>query len=68
MTTDRSYRKSLGLEVAVSELHKNAGTQFDPAVVEALVAVVTEPAPEPEWQLQIAAAPAALPAPAAKPA
>ena len=71
MTTDRSYRKSLGLEVAVSELHKNAGTQFDPAVVEALVAVVTEPAPEPEWQLQIApgeSAPAALPAAAAKPA
>ena len=71
MTTDRSYRKSLGLEVAVAELHKNAGTQFDPAVVAALVAVVTEPAPEPEWQLQMGAAepaPAALPAPAAEPA
>jgi HD-GYP domain-containing protein (c-di-GMP phosphodiesterase class II) len=68
MTTDRSYRKSLGLEVAVSELHKNAGTQFDRAVVEALVAVVTEPAPEPDWQLQIVSEPAPLPAPAAKPA
>jgi HD-GYP domain-containing protein (c-di-GMP phosphodiesterase class II) len=71
MTTDRSYRKSLGLEVAVSELHKNAGTQFDPAVVEALVSVVSEPAPEPEWQLQMGAGEAAaapLPAPAAKPA
>jgi HD-GYP domain-containing protein (c-di-GMP phosphodiesterase class II) len=71
MTTDRSYRKSLGLEVALSELHKNAGTQFDPAVVEALVAVVSEPAPEPEWQLQIGAgepAPAPLPAHTAEPA
>lgn len=71
MTTDRSYRKSLGVEVAVSELHKNAGTQFDPAVVEALVAVVTEPAPEPEWQLQIGSgepAPAPLPAGTPKPA
>jgi putative nucleotidyltransferase with HDIG domain len=41
MTTDRSYRKALSLEVAVGELRKNAGTQFDPDVVEALVAVVT---------------------------
>jgi putative nucleotidyltransferase with HDIG domain len=39
MTTDRSYRKALSLEVAVAELHNNAGTQFDPDVVEALVAV-----------------------------
>ena len=54
MTTDRSYRKSLGVEVAVGELRKNAGTQFDPAVVDALVAVVTESAPaEPDWQLQV---------------
>ena len=41
MTTDRSYRKALSLEVAVGELRKNAGTQFDPDVVDALVAVVT---------------------------
>ncbi len=40
MTTDRSYRKALSLEVAVGELRKNAGTQFDPDVVDALVAVV----------------------------
>jgi HD-GYP domain-containing protein (c-di-GMP phosphodiesterase class II) len=72
MTTDRSYRKSLGLEVAVSELRKNAGTQFDPAVVDALVAVVTAPAAaEPDWQLQVGSAAdepaAALPAPAPRP-
>jgi HD-GYP domain-containing protein (c-di-GMP phosphodiesterase class II) len=40
MTTDRSYRKALSLEIAVGELRKNAGTQFDPDVVDALVAVV----------------------------
>jgi HD-GYP domain-containing protein (c-di-GMP phosphodiesterase class II) len=74
MTTDRSYRKSLGVERAVEELRRCAGTQFDPAVVDALVAVVTEPsAPSeagPGWQLQVAApaaAPAALPAPAPAP-
>ena len=50
MTTDRSYRKALTLGVAVAELRKHAGTQFDPAVVAALVALVTEPA----WQLSIA--------------
>ena len=41
MTTDRSYRKALSVEVAVTELRANAGTQFDPDVVEALVAVAT---------------------------
>jgi len=40
MTTDRSYRKALSVEVAVAELRNNSGTQFDPDVVEALVAVV----------------------------
>src|ERR671932_2658708 len=36
MTTDRSYRKALPVSVAVGELRGNAGTQFDPDVVEAL--------------------------------
>ena len=39
MTTDRSYRKALSVDVAVAELRNNAGTQFDPDVVEALVVV-----------------------------
>ena len=30
MTSKRSYRNSLPLEVAISELEKNSGTQFDP--------------------------------------
>ena len=40
MTTDRSYRKALTAGVAVAELRANAGTQFDPKVVEALVSLV----------------------------
>jgi putative nucleotidyltransferase with HDIG domain len=40
MTTDRSYRKALTTGVAIAELRANAGTQFDPLVVDALVAVV----------------------------
>jgi putative nucleotidyltransferase with HDIG domain len=52
MTTDRSYRKALPLEVAIAELEKNAGTQFAPDVVVALVAVATRDVPE--WQLGLA--------------
>jgi HD-GYP domain-containing protein (c-di-GMP phosphodiesterase class II) len=37
MTTDRSYRKALAAAEAVAELRRNAGTQFDPVVVAALV-------------------------------
>jgi putative nucleotidyltransferase with HDIG domain len=44
MRTDRSYRKALPFEVAVDELHANAGTQFDPGVVVALAAVVARDA------------------------
>jgi HD-GYP domain-containing protein (c-di-GMP phosphodiesterase class II) len=40
MTTDRSYRAALAEEEARAELERNAGGQFDPAVVEALLAVV----------------------------
>jgi HD-GYP domain-containing protein (c-di-GMP phosphodiesterase class II) len=39
MTSDRSYRKALPLEVAIEELERARGTQFDPAVVDALIAV-----------------------------
>ncbi|HEV7918648.1 MAG TPA: HD-GYP domain-containing protein [Solirubrobacterales bacterium] len=40
MITDRPYRKSIGLEQARHELVRHAGTQFDPAVVDALLAVI----------------------------
>lgn len=37
MTSDRPYRKALGVEAALRELEKNAGTQFCPRTVEALL-------------------------------
>ena len=37
MTSDRPYRKAMSHEDALRELRKNAGTQFDPQVVEALM-------------------------------
>ena len=40
MTTDRSYRKVMPARDAVAELRRCAGTDFDPAVVDALVAAV----------------------------
>jgi HD-GYP domain-containing protein (c-di-GMP phosphodiesterase class II) len=42
MRTDRSYRKALSYDTAVSQMHENTGTQFDPAVVRALLATVSE--------------------------
>jgi len=39
MTSDRVYRKALSQDVAIAELLANSGTQFDPQVVAALVAV-----------------------------
>jgi putative nucleotidyltransferase with HDIG domain len=40
MTTDRSYRKALPNVVALAELQACSGTQFEPRVVDALVAVL----------------------------
>jgi putative nucleotidyltransferase with HDIG domain len=41
MTTRRIYRDALAPQVAVRELRTNAGSQFDPVVVEAALAVLT---------------------------
>jgi len=38
MTTDRSYRRALPLSVALAELRAHRGSQFDPRVVDALLA------------------------------
>ncbi len=38
MTSDRSYRRAMPEEQAIRELRDHAGSQFDPAVAEALVA------------------------------
>ena len=40
MTTDRPYREARPVDEAVAELRRCSGTDFDPAVVEALVASV----------------------------
>jgi HD-GYP domain-containing protein (c-di-GMP phosphodiesterase class II) len=40
MTTDRPYRKARPVEEAVAELRRCAGSDFDPAVVEALAATL----------------------------
>ena len=41
MTTDRPYREARPVEEAIAELQRCSGTDFDPAVVEALTASVT---------------------------
>jgi diguanylate cyclase (GGDEF)-like protein len=47
MVSDRPYRPPLGPEAARAELLANAGRQFDPDVVEALLASLDDPAPAP---------------------
>jgi putative nucleotidyltransferase with HDIG domain len=42
MTSDRPYRKALSLDVAVAELHDNAGSQFDPEIVNVFSKVIEE--------------------------
>jgi HD-GYP domain-containing protein (c-di-GMP phosphodiesterase class II) len=39
MTTTRSYRKAMPVDGAMAELRANASTQFDPRVVDAVLAV-----------------------------
>jgi HD domain len=55
MTSTRSYREAKSLDVALGELRRGAGTQFDPLIVEAFIAALEHE----EWP---------LPAPASKPA
>lgn len=40
MTTDRPYRKALSHEVAVAEIREHAGTQFDPQIAQAFLAMM----------------------------
>jgi HD-GYP domain-containing protein (c-di-GMP phosphodiesterase class II) len=44
MTTTRPYRKAMDAAAAAAELQRCSGSQFDPAVVEALLAVAGTPA------------------------
>jgi putative nucleotidyltransferase with HDIG domain len=50
MTADRPYRDAMPESSAVAELRSNAGSQFDPLVVEALIAVLpTLPRDDEAW-------------------
>ncbi len=60
MISDRAYRPALGHEAACRELRAAAGTQFDPEVVEAFIAVIEKPgapgaAPAPDEPVQVVA-------------
>jgi HD-GYP domain-containing protein (c-di-GMP phosphodiesterase class II) len=48
MTSDRPYRRALPHEVAMIELQRGAGTQFDPVVVEAYCSLEKARRREPE--------------------
>lgn len=41
MTSTRSYRKALPHEVAIEEIRKNAGSQFDPCLAEKFIEMAT---------------------------
>jgi putative nucleotidyltransferase with HDIG domain len=49
MRTDRAYRKALPVDAALAELKANAGLQFDPQVVSALLQIV-EPTAESSFE------------------
>jgi HD-GYP domain-containing protein (c-di-GMP phosphodiesterase class II) len=55
MTTTRSYRVALSQDVAAHELRANAGSQFDPEVVVAVLAVAATGVPigEPTRELLV---------------
>jgi hypothetical protein len=51
MTTNRSYRPAMPLSAAEAELRACAGTQFDPRVVEAILALIEERGGAPSLRL-----------------
>jgi HD-GYP domain-containing protein (c-di-GMP phosphodiesterase class II) len=42
MTSDRPYRKAIPFDQACQEIADGAGSQFDPAVVDAFTAIVPD--------------------------
>ena len=55
MTSDRPYRRAMSHAEAAAELRRCAGTQFDPAVVSALLDALADSAPAPAPRLHQAA-------------
>lgn len=51
MTSSRPYRAALSQEIAVSEIRKGSGTQFDPAVVKVFLELLELHGPIPETDL-----------------
>jgi HD domain-containing protein len=43
MTSDRTYRSALTISQAVAELRDGAGSHFDPVIVEAFIAALSDP-------------------------
>jgi HD-GYP domain-containing protein (c-di-GMP phosphodiesterase class II) len=42
MTSDRPYRKGLPVYIALTEIEKNAGAQFDPELAEAFLSMMRQ--------------------------
>ena len=42
MTSSRCYRKALPIDVVVSEIEKNAGSQFDPALTRYILSMIKD--------------------------
>lgn len=42
MTQDRSYRKAMPIDAALSEIRRNAGTQFDPDIAQAFLTLMQD--------------------------
>jgi putative nucleotidyltransferase with HDIG domain len=60
MTSDRTYRRALSREEALSELERNAGTQFDPSVVKAFMRTPISEGQTPERAMVSVGAPDAF--------
>jgi HD-GYP domain-containing protein (c-di-GMP phosphodiesterase class II) len=44
MTSDRPYRASIGIDLALAEIRGGAGTQWDPEVVQVFVQMIEDEA------------------------
>ncbi|MGC8778336.1 MAG: HD-GYP domain-containing protein, partial [Candidatus Caldatribacteriaceae bacterium] len=42
MTSERPYKRALGIDEAIKELRRCSGTQFDPNIVETLILILEE--------------------------